>query len=137
MWKIGVGSRLVAKFFQLVALVLIVVVLGGTQCVDLCSFVSPKRQAKANQTVGPEMPCHQKHTPEQSQPSNKEQCSHPELVAEKRSSTSSTDDMQAVSFVAFRINKHNVPVLFSSPLTVTNEHASRFNPLSLSPILRI
>lgn len=127
-----------AKFFQLVAVVLIGAVLGGTQCVEMCSFLSVERQTKATQAPEHEMPCHQKQSPEDSQPpSNGEPCSHHELVAEKRSKASSTDDLQMVSFVAVRIETQIVPALPSSPLTLAHEHFPRLSPLSLTSILRI
>ena len=138
MHKIGLGSKLVAKFFQLVAVVLIGAVLGGTQCVEMCSFLSVERQTKATQAPEHEMPCHQKHSPKESQPpTNDEQCSHHELVAEKRSKASSADDLQGVSFVAVRIEAQLVPVFSSSPLPPTHELFPRLSPLSLTSILRI
>jgi hypothetical protein len=127
----------VAKFFQLVAVVLIGAVLGGTQCVELCSFLSVERQAHATQAPENEMPCHQKHSPTDSQPpTGDEPCSHHELVAE-RSKTSSTDDLQTVSFVAVRIETQLVPVFSSSALTLEHEHFPRLSPLALTSVLRI
>lgn len=126
-----------AKFSQLVAVVLIGAVLGGTQCVELCSFLSAERQAKATQAHEQEMPCHQKHSPKDSQPpASDEPCSHHELVAE-RSKASSTDDLQTVSFLAVRIEAQLVPVFSSSPLLLEHEHFPRLSPLALTSILRI
>lgn len=136
--KIGIGSRLVVKFFQLVAVVLIGAVLGGTQCVEMCSFLSAERQTKTTQATEQEMPCHQKHSPKESQPStNDEQCSHHELVAEKRSKASSVDDLQVVSFVAVRIEAQMAPLFSSSLLPLRHELLPRLSPLALTSILRI
>lgn len=128
MEKIGLGSRQVAKFLQLVALVLIAAVLGGSQCVDSCSVLGLKTQPKT---------CHQNQSPSDSSPSNNEACSHRELVAEKRSNVSSADDLQVVSFAAFRIGAYSVPLRPSSPLTLSDRHFSGFSPLALTSILRI
>lgn len=126
-----------AKFFQLVAVVLIGAVLGGTQCMELCSFPSVERHAKAPQAPGQEMPCHQKHSPKDSQPPARDgQCSHQELVAE-RSKASFTDDLQTVSFVAVRIETQLVPVFSSSALTLEHGLFPRLSPLALTSILRI
>lgn len=138
MYKMGVGSKLVAKFFQLVAVVLIGAVLGGTQCVEICSFLSAERQTKATQAPEHEMPCHQKQPSGDSQPpSNDEPCSHHELVAEKRSKASSTDDPQLVSFVAVWIETQIAPAITSAPLTLAHEHFPTLSPLALTSILRI
>jgi len=128
----------VAKFFQLVAVVLIGAVLGGTQCVELCSFLSIERQAKATQAPEQEMPCHQKHSPKESQPpTDDNSCSHNDLVAEKSSKGSSADDVQTVSLAAVRIETRIVPILYSSPLTPADEHFLSLSPLALTSILRI
>lgn len=138
MYKIGLGSRLVAKFFQLVAVVLIGAVLGGTQCVELCSFLAAERHVAATQAPEREMPCHQKHSPKESQPpADDESCSHSELVAEKRSKGSSADDLQTDSLAAVRIETRIVPLLFSSPLVLAHEHFPILSPLTLTSILRI
>lgn len=126
-----------AKFFQLVAVVLIGAVLVGAQCRELCSFLSLERQAQATQAPENEMPCHQKHSPTDSQPpTGDEPCSHHELVAE-RSKASSTDDLQAVSFVTVRIEAQLVPVFSSSPLPLKHEQSPGLSPLALTSILRI
>ena len=137
MEKIGLGSRLVAKFSQLVAFVLIAAVLGGSRCVELCSFLAFERQTTAAQSPEPEMPCHQKHSPRDSQPAGDQQCSHREMVAEKRSNDSSAKELQSVSFVAVRIDAQIVPQLSASPLTIVNEHFPGFSSLTLTSILRI
>lgn len=124
------------KFFQVVAPVMIVAVLGGTQCVELCSFLMLDRHAKASQTAAPERPCHRKPASQNSQPTDV-QCSHSEFIAEKRSDTSSTDDMEGISLVALRIDVHNRPVSAPSSLTAPDRHFSRFSPVALGSILRI
>ena len=127
-----------AKFFQLVAVVLMGAVLGGTQCVEMCSFLSVERQTEATRAPEHEMPCHQKHSPKESQPpTNDEQCSHHELVAETRSKAPSSDDPQVVSFAAVRIEAQLVPVFSSSPLPRTHEVFPRLSPFFLTSILRI
>jgi hypothetical protein len=128
---------LVAKFFQLVSLALIAAILGGTQCGDLCSFLALKRETRTAQALGQEMPCHENHAPQNSQPVNREQCSHHELLAEKRSSDSSANDVQAVSVAVININAHIVPARSSSPLTTAVERSARRSPLALISILRI
>lgn len=127
-----------AKFFQLVAVVLIGAVLGGTQCVEMCSFLSVERQTKAAQAPQHEMPCHQNQSPGNSQPpSNEEPCAHHELVAEKSSKGSSADDLQTVSLAAVRIETRIVPILYSSPLTLADEQSVSLSPLALYSILRL
>jgi hypothetical protein len=136
--KIGLRSRLVAKPFQIVALVLIAAVLGGTQCVQLCSFLAAEQRMTATQTPEPEMPCHQKHSPKESQaPTDDNSCSHNDLVAEKSSKGSSADDVQTVSEAAVRIETRIVLILYSSPLTPADEHFLSLTPLALTSILRI
>lgn len=133
MGNIGVKSGLMEKFFQFVALLLIPVVLGGAQCVELCSFLSSNVQA----TAGIEMPCHQKPAPDDSQPAGGERCSNNGIVAEKRSHASSADDLHAAAFVAFPIDALTPPILASSPSTISDEHFPGFSPLILISILRI
>lgn len=126
-----------AKFSQLVAVVLIGAVLGGTQCVELCSFLSGERQAQATQAPDQEMPCHQQHSPQDSQPPASDgQCTHHELVSEQ-SKASSTDVLQTVCFVSVLINAQIVPVLSSSPLTLEHEPFPKFSPPALTSVLRI
>lgn len=127
-----------AKFFQLVALVVIAAVLGGTQCIQLCSFLSAEQQMAATQAPEPEMPCHQKHSPKKSQPATDDNsCSHNDLVAEKNSKGSSADDLQTVSLAAVRIESRIVPILYSSPLNLADEQFLALSPLALTSILRI
>lgn len=84
------------------------------------------------------MPCHQKHSSKESQPpANDEQCSHHELVAEKRSKASSADDLQVVSFVAVRIEAQIAPEFSSSSLPETRARFQRLSPLALTSVLRI
>ena len=129
-----------AKFFQLVSLALIAAVLAGSQCAELCFFLAYERQATATHPPGPVMPCHQKNeTPaKDSQPQHDEQCSHHEMVAEKRSDASSVDNPQSISFVAIRPEAPIIPVhSSSSPLTAADKHFPRISPLVLTSILRI
>ncbi len=136
--KIGLRSKLVAKFSQLVALVVVAAVLGGTQCVQLCSFLAAEQQMAATQAPGPEMPCHQKHSPTESQPPTDDNtCSHNDLVAEKSSKGSSAADLQTVSLAAIRIETRIVPILYSSPLTLADDQFLSLSPLALTSILRI
>lgn len=136
--KIGIRLRLVAKFFKLVALVLVAAVLGGSQCVQLCSFLAAEQQRAATQEPEPEMPCHQKHSSKDSQPpTDDNSCSHNDLVAEKSSKGSSADDLQTVSLAAVRIETRSIPVLYSSPLSFAHEHFPDLTSLSLTSILRI
>jgi len=131
-------SGAVAKVFQLVAVVLVGAVLGGTQCTGLCSSLSVERQAKSNQALEHEMHCHRTHSPDDSQPpASGDLCSHLELVAEKRSDASSMDALQKVSFVAVRFDAQIAPVLSSAPLTLEREPFPGFSPLALTSILRI
>lgn len=126
------------KFFQLVAVVLIGAVLGGTQCVEICSFLSVDCQTKTTEAPEREMPCHHKHSPKESQPpSNDKRCSHQELVAENLSKASSADDLQVVSLVAARIEAQLAPAFSSSPLSQTQQLFPRLSSLALTSILRI
>ena len=125
------------KFPQLVAFALIAAVLGGTQCFELCSFLSLERAAKASHQLEPVMPCHQKHAPNDRSPASGEQCSHHEIVAEKLSNASSADQLQAVSFVEVSTDAQIAPFHASSLLTIAGEHFPRFSPLALNSILRI
>ncbi len=136
--SIGLTSRQVVKNFQFVAIVLIGAVLGGAQCIELCSLRVQQSDAKAKQGPEQEMPCHQKHAPKHSQPpASDEPCSHHELVAEKRSKASSADELQGISLLAVCLEPQVVPVYSSAPLPVLDQHRPAASPLSLSSILRI
>ena len=131
MEKIGVGSKQMAKFFQVIALVLIAAVLSGAQCADLCSFLSLKRQEKSAEAGKLQMPCHQKKATENSSPPKDQKCSHYELFVEKHT------DSSAFSFAVIPIGALTQPVLSSFPLTIVHAHFPAVSPLRLSSILRI
>jgi len=138
MLKIGLGSKQVAKLFQLVAVMLIGAVLGRTQCMDMCSLPSVERHGKSSQAAEHEMPCHHESGQEDSNlPATDPPCSHLEFVAEKFSKISSTDDLQAICFIAVRDVAQVIPVTVNSSLVVVDETFPRFSPLILSSILRI
>ena len=138
MLKIGLGSRQVAKFFQIVAVMLIGAVLGSTQCADICSLLSVESHGKTSQAAEHEMPCHHESGQEHSQvPANDPPCAHREFVAENLSKISSTDDLQAICFIAVLDVAPVIPVTFNSPLVVVDKTFPRFSPLILSSILRI
>ncbi len=138
MLKIGLGSRQVAKFFQLVAVMLIGPVLGSTQCMDMCSLLLVERHGKTSQAVAHEMPCHHESGQEDSQlPANDPPCAHREFVAEKLSTISSTDELQAICFIAVLDGAQVIPVTVNSLLVIVDETFPRFSPLILSSILRI
>ncbi len=124
------------RVFQLVAVVLMVAVLGGTQCAELCSFLSFEREAKTSQATEPPMSCHQTHESEGSQPSHDEQCTHHEMLAEKRTVASSMDDLHPALLVDEGIDAQFVPLLAASATTVDQEFP-RLSPLTLTSILRI
>lgn len=138
MLKIGLGSRQVAKFFQIVAVMLIGAVLGSTQCVDVCSLLSVERLGQTSQAARHEMPCHHEREQEDSKlPTSHSPCAHREFVAEKLSKISSTEDLQAVCFTTIRYVAQVIPVTVDSPLVVVDETFPKSSPLILSPILRI
>ena len=127
-----------ASFFQLVAPVLVVAILGGTQCTQFCSFLGLERQATALLASAPELPCHQHQSPTGTAPPvDDEQCSHHELLAVKAFEASSADHFQTVSVVAVRIEARIVPVPSPSPLSVVPQHFPGSIPLALASILRI
>lgn len=138
MLKIGLGSSLVAKSFQLVAVTLIGAVLACTQCLDMCSLLSVERHGKTSQAAEHEMPCHHESGQEDSKlPANDPPCAHREFVAEKLSTISSTDDLQAICLIAILDVAQVIPVTVNSPLAAVDETFPRFSPLILSSILRI
>ena len=129
-----------ASFFQLVAPVLVGAILGGTQCIEFCSFLSLERQAEATlaTTTPHDLPCHQHHSPKDSPPpANGEQCAHQELLAVEGFDASYADHFQTVSIVAVRIEAPMVPVPSSSPLTLVHEQFPGTSPVALTSILRI
>ena len=127
-----------AKFFQIVAVMLIGAVLGSTQCADICSLLSVESHGKTSQAAEHEMPCHHESGQEDSKlPATDPPCSHLEFVAEKFSKISSTDDLQAICFIAVLDVAPVIPVTFNSPLVVVDKTFPRFSPLILSSILRI
>lgn len=126
-----------AKFSQLVALVVIASVLGATQCAELCSALSLAGQAqKIARAHEPVMPCHKKYPPNNSQPPSDELCSHYEIVAEKRAAASPTHHLQVV-FVVARLEPQIVPLVISYPITKMGEHSPTVSSLTLNSILRI
>ena len=127
-----------AKFFQIVAVMLIGAVLGSTQCMDICSLPSVERHGKSSQAAEHEMPCHHESGQEDSKlPATDPPCAHREFVAEKLSTISSTDDLQAICFIAVLDVGPVIPVTFNSPLVEVDETFPRFSPFILSSILRI
>ncbi len=127
-----------AKFFQLVAVTLTVAVLGSTQCVEACSFLSTKSHAKTSQAAEYEMPCHHENGHEDSKlPANDPPCSHREFVAEKLSKVSFSDELQSICFITVSNIAQFVPVALHSPVVAGDETFPRFSPLILCSILRI
>ncbi len=127
-----------AKFFQLVAVMLIGAVLGCTQCVELCSFLPVERHTKTSQAAEQAMPCHHEGEQENSKlPASDPPCSHREFVAEKLSKISSIDDLQAIWSITVRDVVEFIPVTVNSPLVIVDETFPRFSPSILSSILRI
>jgi len=126
----------VAKFLQIVAFLLIGDVLCVTQCVETCSFLAVRHEAKTSQPKDHAIPCH--HQQEESRPpASHSFCFHNEFVAEKVSKLSSNNDLQASHLVSMPIEAHIDLVIFSSPLVVVDAPVHRFSPLLLSSILRI
>ncbi len=128
------------SFFQLVAPVLVGAILGGTQCIEFCSFLSLERQAEATlaTTTPHDLPCHQHHSPKDAPPPAKgEPCFHQELVAVEGFHASYADHFQTASIGAVRIEARMVPVPSSSPLTLVDEQFPGASPVALSSILRI
>ena len=127
-----------AKFFQLVAFTLIGAVLGSTQCLEACSFLSIKSHAKTSQAAEYEMPCHQESGQEDSKlPANDPPCSHREFVAEKLSKVAFSDELQTICFITVGNVAQFVPVALHSPVVAGEETFPRFSPLILCSILRI
>ena len=127
-----------AKFFQIVAVMLIGAVLGSTQCLERCSFLWADHQAKTSQAAEFDMPCHHESGEQDSQlPASDSPCSYREFVADKLSKMSSSDDLQTIFFFSVRDVAQIIPLPVISPLVVVDETFPRFNPRILSPILRV
>lgn len=68
-------------------------VLASAQCLKVCAFTAHGDRAPVPQTQKPEMPCHQKSShPETPAPQGFDQCSHHEMLGEKRVSATSPDE---------------------------------------------
>ena len=76
-------KAMIAGCAKLIAGLLVVAVLSGAQCLNLCA-ISPCGEGSATRSLGPsgKSPCHHNRGSESQSPNNSESCSHQEFVAE-------------------------------------------------------
>lgn len=121
----------------LVAFVLIASVLGGSQCAELCTFLSCDRLSPTSHATEHSAPCHQSQSPEQPTPPASKSCAHQEFVAENRSDASTPDQMQAPLAFVDEVPAALAPVWSRSPLVGDTEHSPSSNRLGRISVLRI
>jgi len=118
--------------------VLIAALLGGTQCLELCSFASLERQTKAAASPEQAMPCHHEHAPRDSQPSTDPPCAHQDLlIADKPLKDSSPEGLEVQCLSTLPMESAIAPILVSSRLPFENKHFLRIGPLIHTSVLRI
>lgn len=134
----GLRLRQVRRLTQLVALALVAAVLSGAQCVEVCSLLAHRAQAPIEHSDESDMPCHQKQSSSDlPAPSDTEQCSHHEMVAEKRSSDSNLD-VASLVVVALVSDPLTLALVGSSDVVVPdNASVPRLSPQQLNTVLRV
>ena len=119
-----------AKSFPIVALLLIVAVLGGGQCADLCALRTCHRPASSSASLPP---CHR--TPQKQQP--EPACAHRELVAEQQVNEAVVDPIVPVPQVAATVSVAALPELGATAWLLDAAHYPLSYRTPLKTILRI
>ncbi len=95
------------KLVQLVVVALIGAVLCGSQCAELCAFISHQTQAKVTQPAQPEASCHKQRTSGESQHPSQKECGHHEpAIAERLSQSAASVDLPQAASAVLIVGSH-------------------------------